>query len=45
MDKEKELKKPTNVEFGHEFGDVNSAKIYEIPLMNKKEGKKKTQKK
>ncbi len=37
--------KPVNVEFGHEFGDVNSAKIYEIPFMNKKDGKKKTNKK
>lgn len=45
MSNKKNHNKPTNVEFGHEFGDVNSAKLYEVPLINKKEGKKKTQKK
>jgi hypothetical protein len=24
-----------NVEFGSEFGDINAAKHYEVPLMNK----------
>lgn len=38
--------KPTpNVEFGSEFGDINAAKHYEVPLMNteKKKDKKKKQ--
>ncbi|MCM3663183.1 hypothetical protein M3204_02120 [Mesobacillus subterraneus] len=29
--------KPYNVEFGMEFGDINAAKLYELPYAGKKE--------
>lgn len=35
-DKSKEV---TNVEFGMEFGDMNSAKFYELAFSNQKENK------
>lgn len=38
-----EQKQTPNVEFGSELGDINAAKNYEIPLMNK--GKKTKDKK
>ncbi|WP_170169086.1 hypothetical protein [Mesobacillus subterraneus] len=28
--------KPINVEFGMEFGDMNAAKLYELPFANNK---------
>lgn len=39
----KNQKQTPNVEFGSEFGDINAAKHYEVPLMNseKKQGNKK----
>jgi hypothetical protein len=27
--------KPYNVEFGMEFGDINAAKLYELPIADK----------
>lgn len=30
----------TNVEFGNELGDLNAAKVYEIPFSNSKDVKK-----
>lgn len=39
--KEKKNTKPTNVEFGMEFGDFNASKLYEVPFMNKEKAKKK----
>lgn len=44
MGKNRKCDRPVNVEFGHEFGDVNSAKLYEIPIAQCKNGKKKTEK-
>lgn len=43
----KNKKQTPNVEFGSEFGDINAAKHYEVPLMNsvKKQDKKKQNKK
>ncbi|WP_313801293.1 hypothetical protein [Cytobacillus sp.] len=44
---EKNQKKKTdaaNVEFGHEFGDMNANKLYEIPFMNEEKKKKKKKK-
>ncbi len=29
-------RKPLNVEFGMEFGDINASKLYELPFSGKK---------
>lgn len=34
--KNKQSKESTNLEFGMEFGDLNNAKLYELPFSNQK---------
>jgi hypothetical protein len=43
MSKKPKTKEITNVEFGIEFGDMNTAKMYETPFVN--QSKKKDTKK
>jgi hypothetical protein len=44
MSRKQPAKEITNVEFGNELGDLNSAKMYELPYANQSK-KKNSQKK